>query len=89
MGRDHRTGLPNKLIPCPLGARKTSDSCRKSRCEYVSIPIRGQTQNLGDDYKENIWIQWLLILIFLKLFVIFCGACYSFCFPVKKVSVCI
>jgi hypothetical protein len=73
MGRDHRTGLPNKLIPCPLGARITSDSCKKSRCEYVFIPLRDKSQSTiitGDDYIEKIWTKLfhiILILILIKL----------------------
>jgi hypothetical protein len=80
MGRDHRTGLPNKLIPCPLGARNTSDSCKKSRCEYVLIPLRTKSQT-GDDYLQKLWSKFLVIifiLIILKLFFVFSGACCTF-----------
>jgi hypothetical protein len=79
MGRDHRTGLPNKLMPCPLGARHTSDSCQKSRCEYVYIPLRNKTQfntNTGDDIIQKIWTNFLLLillLILLKFLLFFCG----------------
>lgn len=86
MSRDHRTGLPNKLMTCPLGARNTSDSCRKSRCEYVLIPLRNKSQinNTGDDYKLTIWTKFLLlilILIFLKLVLFCCGAFCTFFLP--------
>jgi hypothetical protein len=88
MGRDHRTGLPNKLITCPLGARNTSDSCKKARCEYVFIPLRNKSpinNNTGDDdYIQIFWTKFLLIiliLIFIKLVVFFCGGCYSLFFP--------
>ncbi len=84
MGRDHRTGLPNKLIPCPLGARNTSDSCKKSRCQYVFIPLRDKSSidnNTGNDYIQKLWTKFLfviLILMFIKFLVFFFGACYSF-----------
>ena len=86
MGRDHRTGLPNRLIPCPSGARNTSDSCRKSRCEYVSIPLRNRSQfpPTGDDFLANLYPKFLillLILIFLKLLFIVCGSCCTLCLP--------
>lgn len=86
MGRDYQTGLPNKLISCPLGARLQSDSCKKARCEYVFVPLRNKSQinNTRDDYIQTIWAKFVLIillLIFLKL-VLFClGGCYSFFFP--------
>jgi len=88
MGRDHRTGLPDKLIPCPLGARHTSDSCQKSRCEYVSIPLRTKsrfiTTNTGDDYLQKLWTKCfflILLLMLLKLILFFCGGfcTYFFC----------
>jgi hypothetical protein len=86
MGRNHHTGLPNKLIPCPLGARITSDSCKKARCEYVFIPLRNKSQinNTGDDYIQTIWTKFviiILILIFLKLVLFFCGGCCTFFLP--------
>jgi len=70
MGRDHRTGLPNKLISCPLGARNTSDSCKKARCEYVFVPLRNKLQTIhtGDDYFSTIWTKFLLIILILILF---------------------
>ncbi len=83
MGRDRRTGLPNKLIPCPLGARNTSDSCQKSRCAYVSIPLRNHSEknHTGNDYLSKFWSKILfliLILIFLKLVLVCCGGCCTF-----------
>jgi len=86
MGRDRRTGLPNKLISCPLGARNTSDSCKKSRCEYVYIPLRNKSQiiNTGDDYTEKLWTKFIfliLILMFIKFALFFCGGCCTFFLP--------
>ncbi|CAF5157689.1 unnamed protein product, partial [Rotaria sp. Silwood1] len=42
MNRDHHTNLPKRFITCPLGARNTSDSCKKAQCEYIFIPLRNQ-----------------------------------------------
>jgi hypothetical protein len=82
MSRDHRTGLPNKLIPCPLGARNTSDSCKKARCEYVFIPLRDKSpiNNTDNDYIQTLWRKFLfviLILILIKFLLLFFGACCS------------
>jgi hypothetical protein len=85
VSRDHRTGLPNKPVPCPLGARNTSDTCKKARCEYVFIPLRTRLQTIttGEDYFSTIWTKFLLViflLILLKL-VLFClGGFCTFCF---------
>ena len=85
MGRDHRTGLPNKLMPCPLGARNTSDTCKKARCEYVFIPTRHKYKTPGDDYSvPAIWTKFMLVilvLMFLKFIVFFCGGCCTLFLP--------
>ncbi len=83
MGRDHRTGLPNKLITCPLGARNTSDSCKKARCEYVFIPLRNRSQinNTGDDYIQRQWKKFLVIILifmFIKFLLFFFVSCCTF-----------
>jgi hypothetical protein len=81
MGRDGLTGLPNKLIPCPAGARNTSDSCQKSRCAYVSIPLRNRSTIRTPTKDEYLWkicrkfILVILILIVLKIVFVICGAC--------------
>jgi len=82
MSREHRTGLPNKLIPCPSGARNTSDTCKKARCEYVFIPLRNKIQiiNTGDNDHNlsTIWTKFILIiliLMILKLVLFFSAAC--------------
>lgn len=68
MGRDDQTGLPNQLIPCPLGARNASDSCKKSRCEYVIIPlsISPILPTTQIDLYNSIWIN-IFCLIFLVI----------------------
>ena len=92
MGRDRRTGLPNKLMPCPLGARNTSDSCKKARCEYVFIPLRNRSQlnhNTGDDYIQKIWTKFvylILLLILLKLVLFFCGGFCTFLFSYLRIN---
>ncbi|CAF2098977.1 unnamed protein product [Rotaria magnacalcarata] len=80
--RDQNTGLPNKLIPCPLGARNTSDSCRKARCEYVSIPRRNRLELniINEDYIPKIWtilIRVIFVFLVLKLILISFGGSYS------------
>jgi hypothetical protein len=74
MNRDDHTGLPNQLIPCPLGARYASDSCKKARCEYVFIPLRNPNRQIHTD--NLIWINLfiiILVLILLKSFLFFCN----------------
>lgn len=89
MGRDDQTGLPNQPIPCPLGARHTSDSCEKAHCAYVSIPLHHRISfsipprplpTGYDNYLSTIWQKLLyltLIIIFLKYFLILCTLCFS------------
>ncbi|CAF3518559.1 unnamed protein product [Rotaria socialis] len=83
--RDQNTGLPNKLIPCPLGARNTSDSCRKARCEYVSIPLRNRLELniINQDYVPKIWtilIRVIFVLLVLKLVLVSFGGSYNIFF---------
>jgi hypothetical protein len=66
MDRDIDTGLPNQLIPCPPGARYASDSCKKSRCEYVFIPLRNPNRQINVDH--SIYINLLCIIFLLILF---------------------
>ena len=88
MGRDQRTGLPNAPIPCPLGARHTSDSCEKARCAYVSIPLHHRkisslSQPTANDYLSTIVSKLLcltLLVIFLKYFLLLASMCCSWCF---------
>ena len=61
VNRNEQTGLPTELIPCPLGARNTSDSCRKARCEYVYIPLRTQDKDI------SLWINFFLIIFVVLL----------------------
>lgn len=76
MHRNHHTGLPDRFIPCPFGARNTSDSCQKAKCVYVSIPIDAI-------YSNNVWIPsvWttllsiIFLLILIKYLLILCGVC--------------
>jgi hypothetical protein len=72
MNRDDQTGLPNKLIPCPSGARNASDSCKKFRCKYVFIPLRNPIREI---YSYNsIWrnlFSIIFLLILLKYFLVF------------------
>lgn len=90
MGRDERTGLPNQPIPCPLGARHTSDSCEKAHCAYVSIPLHHRISfsfppvhlptGADDDYFSTIWGKLLfltLVVICLKYFLVLCSCCFS------------
>ncbi|CAF1117577.1 unnamed protein product [Rotaria sordida] len=83
INRNHHTGLPNESISCPLGARNTSDSCKKARCEYVFIPLRNklQSNNTGENSTQIIWIKFILIIFIftlLKLVFFFCGGFYAF-----------
>ncbi|UJR32000.1 hypothetical protein I4U23_019470 [Adineta vaga] len=84
MSRQYHTGLPNQLIPCPLGAFHTSDSCQKSRCEYVYIPLRKKSpfpKDIDTDFIPTLWTKLvfiILILMFVKLLVVFCGGCYAY-----------
>jgi len=73
MNRDEQTSLPTRFISCPLGARKTSNSCEKYHCEYVSIPIRQRTFSIRSTTVEK-FVIFLLILFFVKIlfsFVVF------------------
>ncbi|CAF3653075.1 unnamed protein product [Adineta steineri] len=77
MNRDDDSGLPNRLITCPPGARNASDSCRKARCEYVFIPLRNHVgvNHTGDYYFSSILrnlLCFIFILILLKFLVSFC-----------------
>ena len=83
--RDGDTGLPNKLISCPLGARMTSNSCQKAQCEYVVVPLRNKFIQLDDSYYfyiQTIWRKFILIIvmfIFFKFILVFCEGLYK-CF---------
>ncbi|UJR14731.1 hypothetical protein I4U23_001723 [Adineta vaga] len=81
--RDDDSGIPDRLISCPLGARNVSDSCRHARCEYVFIPLRNQTRQiiLDDNNFPSISIQILLfifLLILLKYILVLCASGYEF-----------
>lgn len=75
-GRDESTGYPTHPIPCPLGARNTSDSCAKSHCELLSIPKRSTTPkhriestSPSDHCCFCFLLMLILLLIVVKLFV--------------------
>ncbi|CAF1384808.1 unnamed protein product [Adineta ricciae] len=83
MDRDETTGLPTRLIPCPSGARNTSDSCKKARCEYVFVPLRNQSQRiLSDDNHTSsnftLFLFIILIIILLKYVLFLSASCYEF-----------
>lgn len=68
LGRDDQTGYPTAPIPCPFGARNTSDSCRKARCEYVSLPIRTPTDRIEiKSYDDHFLLLAIFLFIALKL----------------------
>jgi hypothetical protein len=79
MDRDDQSGLPKQLIQCPTGARITSDSCKKARCEYVFIPLRDENKQIHP--SENHFLANLLLIIFvlivLKYLVFFCSCLYN------------
>ena len=70
--RDNLTGYPTHPIPCPFGARNTSDSCLKSHCEFLSIPIRQRTiyRRVFDSYSNCYCCLMIFVLfvIIMKLF---------------------
>ncbi|CAF1055418.1 unnamed protein product [Rotaria sordida] len=82
MHRDRHTGLPNRFVTCPPGARNTSDSCKKAQCEYVFIPLRNQYRQISTDnyYFPPLWttlLSIIFLLILLKYLILGFGTCYQ------------
>ncbi|CAF1330825.1 unnamed protein product [Rotaria sp. Silwood1] len=84
MNRDHHTNLPKRFITCPLGARNTSDSCKKAQCEYIFIPLRNQYRQKSSINIYYFPVTWTILLYIIFLLILFkylilvFGACYQF-----------
>lgn len=83
MARDVNTGLPNGFMPCPAGARNASDSCRKSHCEYVVVPVRNQNRpnelaDLSSSYRWANFVYVILAVLVFKYVLFFAASCYEF-----------